>query len=329
LTVKFVAQAVVVLVALFGLTAAAQEPQPPETSTLSITVRVVSVDALVRHLTRDDLTLTEDGKPQTIRYFTEDDDLPLTIGLMVDTSGSQRDYFAEQRAASRTFFTNMLTRPHDNAFVVRFDNNVLLLQRMTSDPAKLETALGKLSLLYPPREGPLAGTLLMDAICGTAHNAFRDELHDAADPQHQSQPGRRALVILTDGEDNGSIKTRDEATDCAQRANIAVYTALYTAHDPGAQEEDDPRVHVLPRTHLMGRTTMERISRSTGGRVFVVSKSLSIEHIYAQIQADLRSQYRLGYTPPPALPGSYHVLELKPRDRHSKIQSRAGYYTPN
>ena len=199
---------------------------------------------------------------------------------------------------------------------------------MTPDVAKLEFALGKLSVPYPARPGPLAGTLLFDSICATAHNAFGDDLRDPADPHPNSQPGRRAVVILTDGEDNGSIKNRDEATECAQLANIAVYTALYTGHDPGPREEDDPRVRIASSVPLRGRTTMERISRATGGRVFIVGRPLPIERIYAQIQDDLRRQYRIGYTPPASPPGKYHLLELKPRDKHYKIQSRIGYYTP-
>jgi Ca-activated chloride channel family protein len=199
---------------------------------------------------------------------------------------------------------------------------------MTSDITKLDFALGKLPIAYPARPGPLAGTLLYDSICATAHNAFRDELHDQSSLAPKSQPGRRAVVILTDGDDNGSIKNRDEATECAQLANITVYIALYTFHDPGSQEEDDPRVRIASRIKLYGRTNMERISRATGGRVFVVSKALPIERIYAQIESDLRSQYRIGYTPPSFTPGSYHALELKTRDKHMKVQARIGYYTP-
>jgi VWFA-related protein len=311
--------------------ATAQTPAPPEppdipspTSTLSIRVRVVAFDAVVRnrsgelvhHLTRNDFTLTEDGKPQPIRYFDEDADLPLTIGLAVDTSGSQRRYFAEQQLASATFLTKMLTHPDDNAFISRFDNNVLLLQKMTTSLSALQAALGRLSLQYPARVGPPAGTLLFDGICGIAEGAF------------SKSRTRRALIILTDGEDNGSLKNRDDATTCAQRADVAVYTALYTSRDPGPQEEDDPRVRILSREHLMGRTIMERISRATGGRLFVVTPQMPIEKIYAQIEQDLRMQYRIGYTPPPSAPGTFHELAFKPVDKHLKAQTRIGYYTP-
>jgi VWFA-related protein len=314
--------------------AVAQEPSSNQlgVASISVNVRVVSVDAvardshneLVHHLTKDNFTISEDGKRQNIRYFTEDGDLPLTIGLMVDTSDSQRAYFVRQRIASQTFLTNMLTNPQDNAFVVRFDDDVLLLQKMTADLSLLGNALGRLPAPHPPRPNPDAGTLLFDGVCETAHDAFGEPSHKG----FKSRPGHRALIILTDGDDNGSVKGLDEAIACAQASNIAVYTALYTSRDPGPQDEDDPRMHVSRHTRLMGRTNMERISRATGGRVFIVSRKLPIELIYTQIQEDLRSQYRIGYTPPSFVPGSYHTLQLKPRDKHFKIQARIGYYTP-
>ncbi len=302
------------------------------TSIFSVNVRVVAVDGLVRdrngelihHLTKDDFILTEDGRPQTIRYFTEDENLPLTIGLMVDTSVSQQPYFAEQQLASRTFLTNMLTHPQDNAFVVRFDSNVSLLQKLTSDRLKLAAALGRLRLAkvepLPPRQGPTAGTLLFDAICGAAYAAFGDE--------GALRYGRRALVVLTDGEDNGSTKSLDEAIQCAELGDVTVYTVLYSSNDPGPRAEDDPHVVATPRMHLMGRTTMERISRSTGGRLLLVSKKQPIETIFELIETDLRNQYRIGYTPPASPPFRYHDIELKPLNKQLKIQSRVGYYTP-
>jgi VWFA-related protein len=307
----------------FSVQAYAQELEHP-VSSLSVNVRVVAFDALVHdrdgelvhHLNKDDFTLFEDGKRRPIRYFSEDSDLPLTIGLMVDTSSSQRSFFAEQQVASKIFLANMLTRPEDNASVLRFDNSITLLQGMTANLHALDSALGKLPEIYPPRPGVDGGTLLFDAICDAAHNAFSKE------------STRRAVVILTDGEDDGSTGTRDDAIECAQRTNLAVYTALYTTHDHSDEDRFDPRIHVSARERLPGRTNMERISRATGGRVFIVGKKLPIEHIYAAIERDLRSEYRLAYTPPPSRPGRYHKLELKSSVKHSKIQTRIGYYTP-
>lgn len=320
------------LAAAAGL--AAQQPEPPptqpaSTNTLTVQARLVAFDALIRdhhdqlvhRLTRDDFTLLVDGKPQQIRYFAEDDNLPLTIGLMVDTSGSQRKYFEEQKVASRTFLTNMLTGPQDEAFVVRFDSLVLLLQRLTHDLPALQSGLSKLDGYVPAISNPTVGTALFDSLCAVALNGFSLQA-PGAQPSAES---RRAVVILTDGEDNGSRKTRDDGIACAQRAGYTVYAALYSTRGEMEDSRFDPRIPVYPHEHLPGRTNLERMARSTGGRVFLVSRQ-PIESIYADIQAELRSQYRLGFTPPDAAPGSYHTLELKPKDKHLKVQARIGYY---
>ncbi len=293
-----------------------------------VRARLVAVDAIVRdaaghfvhNLTRDDFTLTEDGKPQTLRYLSEDEDLPLTIGLLIDTSGSQRSYFPEQRVASLTFLTAMLTRPRDKAFIVRFASDILSLQTMTANLTYLETALGRLTERSLKPGGGANGTHLFDAICATAANSFATDTPDDL--------GRRAIVVLTDGEDQGSRATVDQAAQCAMLGNIAVYTALYSSDDPGPQPEDDPH-NVYPIHHyLHGRTLMERISRASGGRVFLVSKKLPIDHIYQLIQSDLRGQYRLAYTPSPSKPLTYHRIDLKAVDKQQKVQARIGYFTP-
>lgn len=316
---------------LLPLAACAQQQEPAPTETLSVRARLVAFDAVIRdshgepvhHLKRDDFTLLVDGKPQPIRYFTEDDDLPLTIGLMVDTSGSQRNYFAEQKVASATFLRNMLTEPHDEAFVVRFDSLVLLLQRMTHDVSLLTAGLSKLDGYVPAATAPTVGTALFDSLCAVALNGFTLKA-PGAEPAADS---RRAVVLLTDGEDNGSRKTRDDGIACAQRAGYTVYAALYSTRGEMEDARFDPKIVTYPHEHLPGRTNLERIARSTGGRVFLVSRQ-PIESIYAEIQAELRSQYRLGFTPPDATAGSYHTMELKPKDRHLKVQARIGYYAP-
>lgn len=319
---------------LFPLVALAQQSaplpdEPAQPATLSVRARLVAFDAVVRdrhdqpvhQLTRDDFTLLVDGRPVPIRYFSEDNDLPLTIGLMVDTSGSERKYFAEQKAASRTFLANMLTGPKDEAFVVRFDSLILLLQRLTHDVPQLNAGLAKLEGRVPAATTPTAGTRLFDSLCAVGIHGFSLK----ADGAELPADGRRAVVMLTDGEDNGSQKTRDEGIACAQRAGYILYAALYSTRGDMEDARFDPKVPTFPHEHLPGRTNLERIARSTGGRVFLVSRQ-PIEKIYAEIQAELRSQYRLGFTPPDAPPGSYHTLELKPKDKHLKVQARVGYY---
>jgi len=293
-------------------------PPPNADNVLSVQVRVVAVTALVRDsknqlvntLNKEDFTLLEDKKPQTLRYFNRDNDLPLMIGLMVDTSGSETPFFDEEAKASGIFLRSMLTRPEDKAFVVRFDTDVLQLQKVTSELPRLEHALTLLQLQHDPRPGRGGGTLLWDAVCAAAQQVAG------------KQPGRRALVVMTDGDDNGSIATLDQAIELSQMADTAVYSVLYSEDPP----EDPFRPH--RRFGLSGAEAMQHLSQATGGRYFRVSRDLPIDKIYAQIEQDLRTQYRLGYTPPPSAPNKYHSLEVQAAGKHLKVQARAGYYTP-
>ncbi|WP_158821248.1 VWA domain-containing protein [Granulicella sp. S156] len=299
--------------------ASSQQPNspPPITkingeNTLAVKVRVVAITALaydtwgrlVGGLSKDDFLLTEDGKPQTIRYFDRDSNLPITIGLMVDTSGSQRDYAEEERRASATFLQAMLTKPNDRAFVERFDTLAVLLQPMTSDVAKLQSSLKLLTAPIP--QNPKVGTLLFDAICITAQKVVSKE------------PGRRAIVILTDGDDDGSTNNLASAIHEAQLADVAVYSVLYTPEAFGGS------IH----GHTSGVDIMRQISNATGGRLFIVTTGTPIERIYAEIEADMRTQYRIGYTPPDSPPHQFHKIELKARDQLISVQARTGYYSP-
>ena len=294
-------------------------PPPSAGNVLSVQVRVVAIAALVRDsgnqlvntLNKEDFTLLEDKKPQTIRYFNHDNDLPLMIGLMVDTSGSETPFFDEEAKAGGLFLRSMLTRPEDKAFVVRFDTDVLQLQRVTSELPALEHALTLLQLPHPPRPGPGGGgTLLWDAVCAAAQQVAG------------KQPGRRALVVMTDGDDNGSTATLDQAIELAQTADTAVYSVLYSDDTP------QDAFHSRLRFGLSGSEAMQHLSQATGGRYFRVSRSLPIDKIYSQIEQDLRGQYRLGYTPPPSAPNKYHSIEIQAAGKHLKVQARAGYYTP-
>ena len=156
---------------LFVAAAGAQSPTPAQsaapapTTTLSVDVKVVTLPVTVRdkkgkivtNLTKDDFTLEEDGKPQTIRYFNQETNLPLTVGLLVDTSMSERDNLDKERAASRTFLDQMITRPTDRAFVIHFDREVELLRDLTSDHAKLERAVSEIDAQSAVEAVPSSG----------------------------------------------------------------------------------------------------------------------------------------------------------------------------
>ena len=288
--------------------ALAQSPTllTPDTATLKVTTKLVAVSAIVRNksgqpipnLTRDDFLLKQDGKPQPITAFSQGSSLPLTLALMVDTSGSQRAYIPYEIAAGRAFFPAMLTRPDDRAVLVQFDSTVLQLVKLTTSVLTLQHALAYLTQSHDDivRPGP-GGTLLFDAIVAVSHLELGTQL------------GRRAMVVLTDGGDNGSHFSQKDAIREAQRADIMIYTIYYSngGGDEGALRD---------------------LSRQTGGREFTVGPASTLQQIYASIAADLRLQYELGYRPPDTRPNKYHKIDLRATDKTLTVQARDGYFTP-
>jgi Ca-activated chloride channel family protein len=282
----------------------ASDPTP----TIKVDSRIVAVSAVARDksgkpvadLTRSSFVLKQDGKPQTITYFSQGSELPLTLALMVDTSGSQRAYIHDEIAAGKSFFPAMMSRPDDRAVLVQFDSTVLQLAHITSNVTTLEHALAYLTqshddIAAPARNG--GGTLLFDAIC------------DVSRLELGTQLGRRAMVILTDGGDNGSHSNAKNAIRAAQAADISIYTVYYS--DGGGDEG-----------------VLKNLSRQTGGREFSVGGESTLAQIYAAIAADLRLEYEIGYRPPDSKPGIYHKIDLTPTAKDLTVQAREGYFTP-
>jgi VWFA-related protein len=322
-------------------------------TTLSVQVKVVNVLATVRdkhgkivnNLTKDDFTLTEDGRPQTIHYFTRETDLPLTLGLLVDTSMSQRRVLDQERSASHTFLGEMVRIQEDKAFIMHFDREVELLQDLTSSREKLEAALESLKTpqFMHSRNDPSdqsdpgrasgrhhmgGGTLLYDAV------------YLASDELMKKQRGRKALIVLSDGVDRGSKESLESAVSTAQRADTAVYSILYKDDEGygwhqsgvgmggrmGGGMGRHGRFPAQPRPD--GKKILARISNETGGRLFEVSKKHSVDQIYSLIEEELRNQYSLGYTPERggAPEGGYHKIQLTTKPKGLIVQSRDGYY---
>jgi len=248
-------------------------------ATFSLDVRVVNVlasvrdksGAFVRDLSKDDFKVLEDGRPQKIAYFARETNLPLTLGLLIDTSMSQARVLDAERAASYRFLDNML-RDKDQVFVMQFDMAVQMAQDLTSSRRQLEETL---PLVDTPThaelemEGTRGGTLLYDAVV----KASRDVM--------KGREGRKALIVLSDGGENGSTATIEEAIDAAQLSDTLIYSILFA-------DAEYPS---------WGRGILKRLSKETGGGFYEVSKKESIGEIYAQIQDELRSQYSMGYVP--------------------------------
>lgn len=305
--------------AVWGQTAVpapVQDPDqtPPTITTLKVVTGLVAVSAVVKSkdgeaqpgLTKNDFVLKQDGKEEPITYFSRGSDLPLSLALMVDTSASQSTFVGDESLASDVFFETMLGRAGDRATLVQFDTAVLQLKTMTNSANALHLALSHLNT----RASAAGGTLLYDAIYAVAKSILANE------------KGRKAMVILTDGGDHGSRRSLAEAIEQAQRGDVQIYAILYTLFNEsggqGTLTGIDP-----------GLDALRKLSGSTGGRVFTVSRAMSLRDIYAQIGDDLRLQYELGYKPPPdTKPDSYHKLELKAKDKKLTVQARKGFFEP-
>lgn len=285
-----------------------------ETPTISTEVNVVSVLATVHdrdgrvanELTKDDFVLLEDGVPQRIDYFSRETDLPLTVGLLVDTSRSQKGVLEEERTASYTFLDQVLRENDDRAFVVSFDTRVQTLQGLTSSRPELESALADLSI--PPE----VATLIFSAI------------HDSSENLMHKQTGRKAFILLTDGVAFRDPVSIGSAIEFAQRSDTIIFPIRFSDAIPAYRPM---RAAVIGAAKERGKEGLRRMAKETGGVYYEVKGDRSLESIYTEIAEILRNQYSIGYTPPRAdRDGKFHKIKLTTKDRHLVVHARDGYY---
>jgi VWFA-related protein len=255
---------------------------------------------ILRDLTKDDFQILENGRPQNIRYFTRESDLPLTIGLMVDTSMSQLHVLDAERGASLRFLDEVLRENKDHVFIMQFDLTVQTRQPLTGSRRDLNQAL---AYVDTPTRNQLrsqygGGTLLFDSIV------------DASGDIMKKQQGRKALIVLSDGGENGSEASLSDAIDAAQRAETLIYTILFSDGSYGS----NPGI-------------MQRLAKETGGGYFEVSKKLPIDQVFALIQEDLRSQYSIGYVSDrPPVVSEFRKIQLTVKRPALVVQSRDKYW---
>ncbi|MEO8595681.1 MAG: VWA domain-containing protein [Candidatus Solibacter sp.] len=295
----------------------AQDP-----ATIKVDVDVVSIlasvrdkkGALIPSLQKEDFTVLEDGKPQTIKYFTKETDLPLTIGLLVDVSGSQRNLIDIERNAATQFFREVL-RKKDLAFLISFGEETELLQDYTSSGKLLSEGLGELrpssgvSGIHPgpvPTAGGPRGTVLYDAIYLAANEKLKGEV------------GRKVIVVITDGVDMGSRMSRNQAIEAAQKSDAVIYSINYS---------DSSAYGPFGMGGGGGEGELRKMSEETGGRVYKVDRRHTLDQVFKELQDEMRSQYSIAYTPTNDLgDGGYRHLEIKLANKDMKAQARKGYY---
>ena len=343
--------------------------QPPPT--YSAEVKVVNIFATVRDkkgqivkdLNKEDFVLDEEGHPQVIRYFARETDLPLTLGLLVDTSGSQRNVLNDERDASRRFFDQVLRADRDLAFLIHFDKEVELLEDLTPSREKLEKALDELQVTEPQLQRQRGGGYPPDDSGGSGGSRrggthLYDAVKLASDELMMKQKGRKALVLLTDGVDRGSKYTLFESISAAQHADTLVYSILFAGSNPYTNNGYGPGMGRRRRgmgypgggypgggypgggypgggggypgggeNRGEGKKVLEQMARETGGRFIEVSHRLPIDKVFAEIEEELRSQYSIGYTPSETgETAAFRHIHLTVKKKDLVVQAREGYY---
>ena len=294
-----------------------------DAATLKVEVNLVNIlfnvrdkkGGLVGNLNKDDFKVIEDGKEQEVKYFNRETDLPLTIGLLIDVSASQMNLIEIEKNAAYQFFGSVL-RKQDLAFLISFGEESELLQDYTNSPKLLRAGLeglhvssgvggfgpGPVPTISQPR-----GTVLYDAV----YVASADEL--------KGQVGRKVLVLITDGEDEGSKYRISQAIEAAQKADAIIYGFYYV-----------DRGFYMGHGMVFGGASdsaLRQMSEDTGGHVFHVDRKMTLQDAFNELQEEMRSQYAIGYTPSnPAKDGTFRKVEIKPSNKDWKVQARKGYY---
>jgi Ca-activated chloride channel family protein len=252
----------------------------------------------IKDLKKNDFRVVDDRKPAVeIRSFHSETDLPLQVGLLVDASNSVRDRFKFEQEAAIEFLNSMIRPKYDKAFVVGFDATPEVTQDFTDNTEFLSHGVREL------RAG--GGTAMYDAL----YYACRDKLLK----QEQKGPVRRAIILLSDGDDNLSHVTREEAIEMAERAEVIVYTISTNISGMKAK----------------GDKVLERIAEATGGRAFFPFQIRDVSDAFRSIQDELRSQYAMAYKPADfAADGRYRTIEILAQEKGLKVRTRKGYYAP-
>jgi Ca-activated chloride channel homolog len=304
-----------------------QKPQKPpkkedELETIRLGTQLVNVlfavqdkqNRYINNVAQEEVTVLEDGKPQQIFTFKREFDLPLTMALLVDVSGSERYTLPLLKDAGSRFIESVIRPNKDTAAIVKFEGEPTLMQGLTSNVGRLRKGLEEIAFIGPPPGGVFGGTTppinggsrqggtsLYDAVIATAADLLAKE------------PGRKTIILITDGEDTTSRMKLGDAIDEALRAEVVIYAI--GIGDPG---------------YGINEGALKRICEATGGRAYIPKSNRDLDQAFTQLEQDLRQQYLLAYEPANETPdGGFRKIEIRVANRKDvRIRHRKGYYAP-
>jgi VWFA-related protein len=302
---------------------AAGAQQIPPAGTLKVTTEVVSVLAIVKdkhgrlipNLNKDDFEIREDNVPQKITYFSRETNTPLTMAMLIDTSPSQIHLLPLEQEEAKQFLRAIM-RPKDLVALLHFDVDVGMLQDLTNDISYLDQAIDR-TQINGGGVGPMPGTFPGQNVGGTH---LYDAIYLAANRVLRDQIGRKVMILITDGQDEGSTETLNSAQMAAQKADVMIYSLAAI----------DRSFYSGQMMDFNGDSVLEKLSRQTGGEMIRAGRRKELAVAFEEIAKELRTQYLLGYTPTnSAHDGSYRRIRVTVRDKHLKVQARQGYYAPS
>ncbi len=314
----------IILLSAVMIAGAQDQPQAPATGgTLKVTTEVVSVYTVVRQkngrllpdLNKQDFTLDEDGQQQEIKYFSRETDTPLTMGILVDTSPSQGRVLDVEKSEAESFLEQTM-RPKDLTFVMHFDVEVELLQDFTADLKMLNRAIDETEINGGGAR--TVGTFPSGDAAGATH--LYDAVYLASRDVLKNEVGRKVIILLTDGEDQGSKVKIDAALEAAQKSDVIIYSI----------DISDRAFYMRQGVGYSGESYLHKLSDETGGRVIKANNERDTADAFQQIGRELRTQYLLGYTPTNTKhDGTFRKIEVKVNVGNVKVDARRGYYAPS
>jgi Ca-activated chloride channel family protein len=321
---RFLARACLILAILRPASPQILLNPPPKPDVIRVDVELVNVlcsvrdkhGAYVKDLRKEDFELRVDGHPRPITNFAPEVASPLTVALLLDVSGSVAAVLPDEKAAAGRFFAQVL-RPGDKALLAGFSGLIAVWQDLTPSVENVQAALARAGAFeYNPDQRletqPRGGTLLFDAVTLVAENKLKP------------LTGRKTMVLITDGEDNGSIADSKKAVRAAQEADAVIYGIRYQDHGFGMRFGTIGLTGIALDT---GLGTLVRLAEPTGGRAFDAMRDTSLEAIFHEISEEMRDQYGLAFTPAEqAGKGEFHKLEIRLKRPGLKAQARSGYY---